>query len=90
MTEETPPVDQQFLTVDQILVKLILDSQTNINRLVTSQEKLGHLQEQQMIYINMIINKISHADSGLERGTERTTEVKPINSEPVTTEDKAV
>lgn len=54
------PQQQPPLSIEQILIKMVLDSQNNINRLVAAQERLGIIQEQQMIYINMMINQVNN------------------------------
>jgi hypothetical protein len=73
------PQQQQPLTVQQILVKLIIDGQNNVNRLVSSLERLTTIQEQQMIYINMLIKNVNSNES------TATSTVPTPPSEPSTT-----
>ena len=47
--EENPA--QKPLTAEQVLVKLVIDSQNNINR-------LSVMQEQQMVYINTLFKQV--------------------------------
>jgi hypothetical protein len=56
--EENNPVQQQSkpLTAEQVLVKLVIDSQNNINRLAV-------MQEQQMVYINTLFKQVIRNES---------------------------
>jgi hypothetical protein len=52
--EENPV--QKPLTAEQVLVKLVIDSQNNINRLAV-------MQEQQMVYINTLFKQVIRNES---------------------------
>ncbi|MFI5405867.1 MAG: hypothetical protein ACHQ1D_05060 [Nitrososphaerales archaeon] len=60
---QSPQPQQQPVTVQQILVKMILDGQQNINKLIQTCERLTTIQENQMIYINMLINNVNNNGS---------------------------
>jgi hypothetical protein len=96
---QTPNQQQQQkpLTAEQILIKLILDGQNNINQLSASQQRLTSIQEQQMIYINMLIKNVNSNNESIpstqsnssavqiQSGTINTTEEgKSPNSQSIT------
>jgi len=62
--QEENPI-QKPLTAEQVLVKLVIDSQNNINR-------LSVMQEQQMVYINTLFKQVISNDQSANTNTTQT------------------
>lgn len=87
--------EQSPVTAQQILVKMIIDAQNNLNKLVA-------MQEQQIIYINMLINQVNNnvdqptASVRTQEGTIKTTGEpttstgQPSDNKPISKKNKTV
>ncbi len=89
--------NNQQPTIHQIMVKMILDSQNNVNKLVA-------MQEQQMVYINTLFKQIIDESANppntgtapteinsavsTETGTIKTG--KPTDSKPISEENQTI
>jgi len=63
--EKNNPTVQKPLTAEQVLVKLVIDSQNNINRLTA-------MQDQQMVYINTLFKQVISNDQSTNSNTPQT------------------
>jgi hypothetical protein len=79
---------QKPLTAEQILIKLILDGQNNINQLSASQQRLTSIQEQQMIYINMLIKNVNSNNESVIPSTQSNSSAVQIQSGTINTTEE--
>lgn len=85
-----PAIKTNYLSAEQIIVKMIIDSQDNINRLIAAQERLIDIQQQQTIYIDTLLSKIGNQnnnDSGAtdkkENNNEKQQPTTITNNQPI-------
>lgn len=85
-----------ILSAEQIIVKMIIDSQNNINKLIEGQERLIQIQQRQMVYIDSLMTKVNNESTtptpisattnnseDKKENTEKSKSGKPVNTQPV-------
>lgn len=70
-----------ILSAEQIIVKMIIDSQNNINKLIEGQERLIQIQQRQMVYIDSLMTKVNNESTVTTTTTANNSEDKKENTE---------